>query len=603
MPELAQTPRPPGPPPPEPPPDRLGGYRIYERLGTGGQACVYRARRIGDPDACDVALKRLHPHLIEDESAVQSFGREARIAYLLDHPVIRRVLALCREPGELFMIMEHIEGVSLSAVLERARRARLLLPLRGVLTVLHRLCDALHYAHELVDERGAPAGLVHRDVSPSNLIVTSSGRLKLIDLGVARSQSVDHQSNSGVVKGKLSYMAPEVMRSAPFDRRADIFSLGVMAWELLTSSKLFPLRNPPVDLERIRARAVPPPSSRNPACPAELDFIVLRALDKDPAERWSSAAALAEALQTVAMRLGARLLDGAMAELAEVMPGATTARLQAQPAPRAQSSLARGTPAELPSAVLLTSEPPAAAEPGQPPGQRELAPPVEPARPVESATTAEPPERVTPPEWLARLAAPQACPRCPRWLALGTAAGATGTYLILLLALHALRSSGGVGGAAATTPSPAVVARAAPVPLADAALGDADAALGDAGAALGDAGAALGDAGAADAAAAPTIAESPSHPGPASVGRPLLVDTSALTRRAGARLRRPRSAGRLRARVCIDATGAVLSTTVLEGPRRLQQELARSLRQWRELPSADPARVGPGCFELDLTEP
>jgi serine/threonine protein kinase len=141
-------------------PARLGAYRLFERLGSGGQAFVYRAQRIGDPDACDVALKRLHPHLTDDDAAVRSFGREARIAYLLDHPVIRRVFSLCREPGELFMIMEYVNGVSVNNVLKRASAARRHLPVHGILALLHRLCGALHHAHELVDERGAAAGLV-----------------------------------------------------------------------------------------------------------------------------------------------------------------------------------------------------------------------------------------------------------------------------------------------------------------------------------------------------------------------------------------------------------------------------------------------------------
>lgn len=300
----------------EPTPVTVGAYRIYERIGSGGQACVYRARRLGDPDACDVALKRLHPHLTGDEDAVQSFAREARAAYLLDHPAIRRVFSLCREPDELFMIMEYVDGLSLHELLRRAQQARRRAPLPGVLALMQQLCAALHYAHELVDETEAPAGLVHRDVSPTNLLLTTSGRFKLIDMGIAR--SADHATDSGRVKGKYGYMAPEVMRNAPFDRRADVFSAGVVAWELLTLRKLFPSGNSPLERERARARRIVPPSSVTPSCPAALDAVVLRALADDPADRWPTCAHMAEALQEIARPLAGPVAARAIAELVEL---------------------------------------------------------------------------------------------------------------------------------------------------------------------------------------------------------------------------------------------------------------------------------------------
>ncbi len=300
-------------------PGRLGPYELYERLGTGGHACVYRARRGGDPDAADVAIKRLHPHLTGDHEAVQGFGREARIAYLLDHPAIRRIFSLCREPGELFMVMEYVDGSPLSRVLDRAIDAQTRLPVDGILAVLCRLCDALHYAHDVVDEYGVPTGFVHRDISPSNVIVCAGGALKLIDLGVARTLAPELVTNSGLIKGKFGYMAPEVMRSGPFDRRADVFSAGVLAWELLTMRRLFPVRNAAADLLRVRARRIPPPSRYNPTCPAALDAIVLRALATRPADRWASCATLATALRGVAARMGEPLTDRAIARLARTV--------------------------------------------------------------------------------------------------------------------------------------------------------------------------------------------------------------------------------------------------------------------------------------------
>ncbi len=327
---------------------------MHERLGVGGMACVYRGRRRGDPTARDVAVKRLHPHLTEDATAVASFVREARIACLLDHPAIRRVYALCREPGELFMTMEYVAGHSLYSVLKRASLAQRPLSVRGVLSVLQRLCEALHYAHELVDEHGTPAGFVHRDISPSNVLVSTTGELKLIDMGVARAYADDLHSQAGVVKGKYGYMAPEVLWARPFDRRADVFSIGVVAWELLTLCKLFPIRQPPVDIARVRSRVIPPPSRRNRDCPPELDDLVLRALAVEPADRWQSCAAFAAALGAFAERHGHPLDDVDTGELVDVVdePTLVTEPPGAVVVPR----LARGT-----TDTAFTRAPPRAA--------------------------------------------------------------------------------------------------------------------------------------------------------------------------------------------------------------------------------------------------
>ncbi len=328
----------------EPPPAVLGAYRLFECLGTGGYASVYRARRITDSDTCDVALKRLHPHLMSDVDAVRAFGREARLAVLLDHPTIRRVYSLVREPGALFMTMEYVEGVTLFDLLRRASAERRRFPLAAILTLLHRLCDALHYAHERVDELGVRAGFVHRDISPSNLMIAPRGRLKLIDLGVATTQ-LDDQGPRGrplKVQGKFGYMAPEVLLRAPYDRRADVFSVGVVAWELLTLCRLYPVSKPPVDVELVRSRPVAAPSTFDRRCPADLDAIVLRALDRDPRARWPSCAAMADALTRLALGLGEAITDTAVAPLVEE--------------PAAPPRLARGTSPPSAAAVPPTAE-------------------------------------------------------------------------------------------------------------------------------------------------------------------------------------------------------------------------------------------------------
>ncbi len=319
---------------------RLGAYLLLERLGVGGMATVHRARRVGDPDARDVAIKRLHPHLVDNANAIASFVKEVRVGCMLDHPVIRRVFNLCREGDDLFMVMEYVDGWSLRSLLERCSTLGQPLTMRSVLAVLHQLCRALQYAHELVDETGAPTRFVHRDVSPSNLIVSTNGRLKLIDMGVARVDVGALETRSGHIKGKYGYMAPEVLDAVPFDRRADVYSVGVVAWELITLCKLFPVRNPPVDVDRVRARPVEPPSLRNRACPTELDAIVLRAVAAAPADRWQSCGAMADALGEVARTMGEPIPDH-LYELTEVFAETTVS--SAPPVPFYRPRLARGT--------------------------------------------------------------------------------------------------------------------------------------------------------------------------------------------------------------------------------------------------------------------
>ena len=543
----------------EPPPNQLGHYRLHERVGVGGQAAVYRARRLDDPDGRDVALKRLHPHLIDDPGSVQGFSREARIAYLLDHPVIRRVLALHRQPAELFMVMEYVDGLSVTDLLRRAAASERCLPLAGVLTVLDRVCDALAYAHELVDERGASAGLVHRDVSPSNVLVTSAGRVKLIDLGVARSESAEHATSSGLIKGKYGYMAPEVMQGAPFDRRADVFSVGVLAWELVTIRKLFPVNQHAFDLDRVRARPIAPPSQLNPACPAALDAVILRALATAPAERWPSCAAMAAALRDVARRLGEPLHDHTVAHMVNVREGLPT-----HPTPRDRPRLARGTPA-----VVATDEAAARAP-----------------APAPVAITASPP----PP------------PRsCRRLVLIGGAIGAAATAIAAVVMIARAPDP-------ALTPPDATVARAAAPPaLPDATVvaiavaappPDAAPPLERAPVDAGSPDAAPLDAGPLDAGpldAGPADAASPSPPSLPTVDR---VDAAVLTRLRGRPPRSRSSTSPYVATVCIDATGAVTAVDVQAAPERLKPRIAHALGRWRYQPYRDGAGARPVCFDV-----
>jgi eukaryotic-like serine/threonine-protein kinase len=516
-------------------PPMLGPYRLYERLGAGGLASVYRARRVGDPEARDVAVKRLHPHLAHSPGAIASFAKEMHLSCLLDHPLIRRIHALCRERDEIFMVMDYVAGRSLAAVLKRAYATKRRLPLRAVLAVLHRGCAALHHAHELVDEHGEPAGFVHRDISPSNLMVSPSGRLTLIDMGVARARLGDAPTRAGLIKGKLGYMAPEILAGQPYDRRADVFSIGVVAWEMLTLSKLYPIRNRLEDLERVRARPIVRPSAVDVSCPPELDDIVLRALATAPEDRWPSCRAMAHAVQDLAARLHQPLSDSEIAELAGDLDAPPAVRDLPLPLPAPRRRLARGTASD------HDDEPSTAPAPAPPPP--------EPRRTVGARGG----------------------------FALGTVFGS----LLTLLAVSAIDLY---------APSlPVVPRQLAPVDAGAADTGAADdAAPVDAG---------VADAPAPDVEAAAIDAAPPADV--AADAGPDEVDAADVTRTGGPWPGSRTSSYPYRARLCIDAGGEVTSAEVLDGPERLKSRIEWALRRWRYAPYRRAGRAHPVCFEIE----
>lgn len=408
-------------------PTALGPYSLHERLGAGGAATVFRATRTDDPSATAVAIKRLHPHLVPDAHAVAAFVKEARIGLLLDHPAVRRVFALCREADELFLVMEYVEGESLLHLLRSASAGRRTPHLAGALTILCRLCDVLHYAHELVDEHGEHVRFVHRDITPSNLILTLAGQLKVIDMGVARARVGDPATQTGTIKGKYGYMAPEMLARQRFDRRADVYSLGVVAWELLTGHKLFAVAGDAADVDAVRRRRIAPPSAFNSMCSPALDAAVVRALAASPAERYPTAAAFCDALRAVAAPLPGFASDQAVVgwihgykpSLAGIpqprMARGTRPPVQpAEPAAPTTTAIARGPSASRRSlglgivlgslattlgAVLLSSACPATALPRAAPVPR--APPA-----AASADAGRPPDATAPEPEMVRVGGP-----------------------------------------------------------------------------------------------------------------------------------------------------------------------------------------------------
>ncbi len=286
--------------------EQFGPYLVYERLGVGGMATVHRALEQGaEGFERMVALKRLLPHLAEDASFIKSFVREAKLASILHHVNIVQIYELGRVGTEYFISMEYIDGRDLRRILRHARKVTGPPPINITVGLMIQLCDALDYAHNKVDEQGHPLGLVHRDVSPSNLLITSGGHLKIIDFGIAKAQSSQLRTQTGRVKGKLAYMAPEaVSGSRDLDARSDIWACGVILHELLTARPLFASKNEYQTLLKVQRGDIMPPSTFNQGVPPELDAIVFKALARDADERYAGASELREALLRLKHQFG-----------------------------------------------------------------------------------------------------------------------------------------------------------------------------------------------------------------------------------------------------------------------------------------------------------
>ncbi len=287
------------------PVDSFGPYEVFERLGMGGMAMVHRAKKRGiEGFERNVALKRMLQHLAEDSNFVESFIREAKVSSLLHHPNIAQVHDFGRFQGVYYIAMELVQGFDVRKLLRYASKSGEPIPMPVLLSILGELADALEYAHNFVDERGQQLNIVHRDISPSNLIVAHSGHLKVIDFGIAKANSTQLHTESGQVKGKLGYMSPEAALGMPLETVSDIFSMGVVAWELVTASPLFSARTDYETMQRIREADITPPSYHNPSCPPELDSIIISALERDSTRRLPSAGVFRAAIDALATQHG-----------------------------------------------------------------------------------------------------------------------------------------------------------------------------------------------------------------------------------------------------------------------------------------------------------
>jgi serine/threonine-protein kinase len=278
--------------------DKIKEYEVIAPLRSGGMAMLYLARRRGVGGFSRlVALKLVHSHLADDASINRLFLREARITASVAHPNVVNVEEVGKADGYYFMAMEYVHGVSLAELLGSLQKRRLRMSSKLCIWVAAHVAEALHAAHEATGENGDPLQIVHRDVSPQNVLIGHNGHVKLIDFGIAKSYPLSrHATGNGAVLGKLGYMAPEQLRIGPVDRRTDVYALGVMVWEMLTSRSLF--RCIRIDDERdwLTRESPPAPSRNSPISTPALDRVVCKAIAFDPRDRYDNALEFRSAL-------------------------------------------------------------------------------------------------------------------------------------------------------------------------------------------------------------------------------------------------------------------------------------------------------------------
>jgi serine/threonine protein kinase len=285
-------------PAPKKQPIPFGRYLLLDRINIGGMAEVWRGKSFGAGGFERlVAIKRILPNIAEDDEFIAMFQDEAKISVQLTHANICQIYELNRIAQSLYIAMEYVPGKDLRSIFDRARKKGEPPPVPLVCYVIGKLCEGLDYAHRKKDSYGRDLNIVHRDVSPQNVLISFEGEVKVIDFGIAKAAGKVTKTQAGILKGKFGYMSPEQIRGLPLDRRSDVFAIGVCLYELLTGERLFVGDSDFAVLEKVRKAEVLPPSTYNRRIPEALEKIVLRALAKDVNARYQYASELADDLQ------------------------------------------------------------------------------------------------------------------------------------------------------------------------------------------------------------------------------------------------------------------------------------------------------------------
>jgi len=285
----------------------VGRYVLYDEIAAGGMATVHIGRLVGAVGfSRSVAIKRLHAQFARDPEFVNMFLEEARLTSRVRHPNVVPVLDVESTGNELFLVMEFIQGETLSRLTRVDKQRSRIVPMPIALAIAADLLNGLHAAHEAHDENGNPMQIVHRDISPHNVMVGSDGIGRVLDFGIAKASSSAQSTREGEVKGKFAYMSPEQLSSVPVDRRADIFAATIVLWEMLTGRRLFSANDPAGIVGKVLSSRIQPPSERIGGLPPALDALVMRGLERNRYQRFATAAEMARAIESVGVPLASR---------------------------------------------------------------------------------------------------------------------------------------------------------------------------------------------------------------------------------------------------------------------------------------------------------
>jgi serine/threonine-protein kinase len=277
-------------------PTKFGKYLIERKIAVGGMAEIFLARTRSDER---IALKRIHPNLISDTKFVQMFLDEARTIIQLRHPNIVGMMDFGKVHDSYFFTMEWVDGKSLGEVVQQQIKKNVLFPVDVVLWIGMDVCEGLAYAHLKRDHYDQPLGIIHRDISPPNILVTTSSLFKVADFGIAEIRNKGVQTQPGVIRGKFSYMSPEQSYGEALDHRSDLFSVGIMLYELLLSKRLFLRENEQATIDAVRRCDIPDLHKQRPDIPEALNDVIQKVLSEDPKDRYSDAPSLADDLARV----------------------------------------------------------------------------------------------------------------------------------------------------------------------------------------------------------------------------------------------------------------------------------------------------------------
>lgn len=311
-------------------------YTILERLGGGGQAEVFR----GVAESMQgfkkpVAIKRVLPNLTSNSKFVAMFLDEARLSLNLQHANIVQVFDISKAPdGTYFLVMEYVNGCDLKALIERQLAMGKRLEVQHVIYIILECCKGLNYAHNLDNpETGQPLHIVHRDISPPNIMLSRNGEVKVVDFGLAKANSQIEITDPGVVKGKFAYLSPEAASGLAIDHRTDVFALGILLWEMFTGRRLFYADTPLQTVELVRRARIPSIAAQNPSVEPELEQIVRKALAREPDERFASCADLGDALAQYLFSRGLKVTARDITRLVRETKAEAAKQREAAPAP------------------------------------------------------------------------------------------------------------------------------------------------------------------------------------------------------------------------------------------------------------------------------